>query len=551
MFNVNRVLALDIGSCKVVLAEFSVSRSGTLELMNYGIGPLGLPPDSDADPSAYIIASVRDMMRARGIKPGALLMSISGQAVFPRFVKLPPVSRDKLLQIVQYEAEQNVPFPINEVVWDYQLVGDADGETNVILVAVKTENVKTLTDCVLALDMEPAIVDVAPMALYNAVCYNYPELTGCTMVLDIGARASNLLFIENSRIFSRSIPVAGNTITLEIAKELGVQADEAERLKREHAVVGLGGVYAGPDGETADLISKVVRNVVTRLHAEVNRSINFYRSQQGGSAPSAVLLAGGSSIVPHMDTFFREKLKVDVKPLNPLLRVPVAGNLPVESVAGDAHMLGQVVGLALRRALKCPVEINLMPPDLVATKALRRRQPFFALSAVGISLVMLCWWVYTERMTEVFRTRIENVRIRADSLSTVNAQLVEALGEKSRSRARLDSLVSIVGSRSGWIEIMASLDACLLDGMWITSIRPVESDGKVKQLVIKGLGFADRMRAAERPDATAAEVLVERIKANAAFSAETSIRPAPAPGADSAIWEFEVLVGLRDSLAVR
>jgi type IV pilus assembly protein PilM len=551
MLNASRVLALDIGSGKVVLAEFNVLRDGTIELAKYGTGALGIPPDSDADPSAYIVASIKDVMRASGIRPGPLLMAVSGQAVFPRFVKLPPVSRDKLLQIVQYEAEQNVPFPINEVVWDYQLVGDAGGETNVILVAVKTENVKALTDCVLALDMEPAVVDVAPMALYNAVRYNYPELTGCTMVLDIGARASNLLFIENSRIFSRSIPVAGNAITLEIAKELGVQPEEAERLKREHAVVGLGGVYAGPDGETADLISKVVRNVVTRLHAEVNRSINFYRSQQGGSAPSLVLLAGGSSIVPHMDTFFREKLKVDVKPLNPLLRVPVAGNLQVDSVAADAHMLGQVVGLGLRRALKCPVEINLMPPDLVATKVMRGRQPFFALSAVGMSLVMLCWWVYTERMTDVFRTRIENVRTRAASLSAVNAQLLDAVREKNLSRGRLNSLVSTVGSRSRWIEIMSSLDSCLLNGMWITSLRPVEADGSVKQLVVKGYGFADRMHAAERPDATAAEVLVERLSTNAVFSGETAVRPTPAPGADSAVWEFEVLVGLRDPLTVR
>jgi hypothetical protein len=147
--------------------------------------------------------------------------------------------------------------------------------------------------------MEPEIVDVAPMALYNAVRYNYPDLAGCTMVLDIGARTSNLLFIEESRIFSRSIPVAGNTVTQEIAKELDVSAEEAERLKTENSVVGLGGVYAGPDGAAADLISKVVRNVVTRLHAEVNRSINFYRSQQGGNARSDSSRMADSSNLPH------------------------------------------------------------------------------------------------------------------------------------------------------------------------------------------------------------------------------------------------------------
>jgi type IV pilus assembly protein PilM len=551
MFNTNRVLALDIGTSKVVLAEFHISGGGGIELANYGMGALGLPADSDADPSAYIIASIRDVMRERGIAPGPLLMAVSGQAVFPRFVKLPPVSKDKLLQIVQYEAEQNVPFPISEVVWDYQLVGDTEEETNVILVAVKTEIVKALTDCVLALDMEPAIVDVAPMALYNAVRFNYPDLVGCTMVLDIGARTSNLLFIEESRIFSRSIPVAGNTITQEIAKELDVSPEEAEQLKQENAVVGLGGVYAGPDGEVADLISKVVRNVVTRLHAEVNRSINFYRSQQGGSSPARVLLAGGSSITPHMDTFFREKLKVDVEAMNPLANIPIGRGLVPEQVAGDAHMLGQIVGLGLRKALKCPVEINLMPPDLVATKVLRRRQPFFALSAIGVALVMLCWWVYTERMTDEFAKRVQNVDARIEVLSTVNSQLSHAVKEKAESGRKLDALVSIVGSRTAWLEILDELNSCMLDGMWIKSLKPVESDGKVKGILVSGLGFADKMRAAERPDATAVEVLVERLRASRLFSGDTTVRPTPAPAAEAAVREFEVNVGIKTPISVR
>ncbi|NIY14600.1 MAG: hypothetical protein GWM98_06765, partial [Nitrospinaceae bacterium] len=101
--------------------------------------------------------------------------------------------------------------------------------------------------------------------------------------------------MEENRVFSRSVPVSGNTITSEIAKMFNIPFADAEALKLEHAEVGLGGVYEGPEEETAAQIAKIVRNVVTRLHAEVNRSINFYRSQQGGSPPSQVLLTGGSS----------------------------------------------------------------------------------------------------------------------------------------------------------------------------------------------------------------------------------------------------------------
>lgn len=554
MLKSNRVLALDVGASKVVLAEFGVSKTGAVELLRYGLGKLGVLPDGDSDTSAYIVSTIRDIMRTNGIKPAPMLMTVSGQAVFPRFVKLPPVSRDKILQIVQYEAEQNVPFPIEEVVWDYQLVGDSEDETNVILVAVKTENIRQLTDCVLAAGLDPEIVDVAPMALYNAVRYNYPDLVGCTMVLDIGARSSNLIFIEESRIFSRSIPVAGNTITQEIAKEFDVSFEEAERMKIEHAVVGLGGVYAGPDNEDADRISKIVRNVITRLHAEVNRSVNFYRSQQGGNAPSHVLLTGGSSTIPHTDTFFREKLKADVDYLNPFASVPVSPGIAVEDIQRDLHVLGEIVGLGLRRALTCPVEINLMPPELVAKKEFRRRQPFFALSAMGVALVLLCWWVYTKRMTNyVFKPRIEIVESRIRGLRTIAASLDAEVGRKRAVLARVDTIVDVVSSRTQWLEVLAALHRCMLEGMWITGVKPVlDSNGsRVKSLKVEGKGFVDKLREADRRDTTSIEVFRDNLRGSGYFGAATKIDAEPPPPPGAYLREFKMDVVLAEPIIVK
>ena len=125
----DRILALDIGASKVVLAEFRVPKGSVPELVNYGISRIGVQPETDTDSSAFIVSAIREIMSDRQIKAAPLLMSVSGQAVFPRFVKLPPVTGDKLQQIIRYEAEQNVPFPISEVVWDYQLVrNDESGE---------------------------------------------------------------------------------------------------------------------------------------------------------------------------------------------------------------------------------------------------------------------------------------------------------------------------------------------------------------------------------------------------------------------------------------
>jgi type IV pilus assembly protein PilM len=544
----NRLIALDIGASKVVVAEFNVARAGMPELLSYGIGALEAEGSVEADLSAYIVAAIRDIMRTKGIRPAPVYMTISGQTVFPRFVKLPAVSRDKLLPIIRYEAEQNVPFPIDEVVWDYQILGAQRAQhddVNVMLVAVKTENVTRLTDCVVAAGLEPDVVDVAPMALYNAVRFNHPDLQGCTMVLDIGARSSSLIFIEEDLVFSRSIPVAGGTITQEIMKELGVQAREAEALKRQHAFVAFGGVYAGPENDTADRVSKIVRNVITRLHAEVNRSINFYRSQQGGSPPSLVLLTGGSSAIPHTDTFFREKLKVEVDYLNPFANIPVSERISSEDVERDLPLLGEVAGLAIRRSMSCPIEINLLPPALVERKAFRRRQPYFAASAVGLVLVMLCWWSFFLKMKDVWQERTRKLDLQLDIREETDRDLTAALRSQQQSQAKHDDVVSIVRQRSRWIDWLQGLNDCMLEGAWLRSVDPVMSGGKLC-LEVSGRGFDDRLKKNDSSEATAIEVLRDRLRQHPLFSDKTEITavPAMAPGAYAR--DFTILVVLEE-----
>jgi len=522
----DRIIALNIGASKLVLAEFSIGKTGVPELINYGIGPLGADLEEETDLSSYIVSSLRDLLIEKDIKPAPLYMTVSGQAVFPRYVKLPPVTEDKLVQIINYEAEQNVPFPIEEVVWDYQLIGSAEGELNVMLVAVKTENVTSLTDCVQGLELEPEIVDVAPMALYNMVRYNYPSLDGCSMILDIGARSTNLIFLEQEKIFSRSIPVSGSTITKEIMKDFDLPFQEAEQLKLDHAFVSFGGVYAGADDEISDRVSKIVRNVVTRLHAEVNRSINFYKSQQGGEAPNLVLLTGGSSIVPHMDTFFQEKLGVDVEYLNPFVNIPLGPSLDPEQVASDMHLLGEVAGLSLRKALSCPVEINLMPPDIASKKVFRNRQPFFALTGLGLILIMLCWWVYFFRMKVMLENRSKVVNSRISNLQSIQSQLEKEKKKVDTAKVSADELAGLIFERSRWLHLITALHSSMREGMWITKINTIVEEKQIVGLIVSGSMFVDEYKdlmkelseTAENTEIkTPMDDLTARIKSNDCF----------------------------------
>lgn len=517
----DRFIAVNLGASKVVLAEFQSGRGNTPEMLKYGISPIEGETGNESDRLAYIVTSIRDLVRSLGIRPAPMIMSVSGQAVFPRFVKLPPVGTDKLDQIVQYEAEQNVPFPIEEVVWDYELISDDADDLNVMLVAAKIENIKRLTDCVQAAELEPDLVDVSPMALYNAVAASRGDAEGCAMILDIGARSSNLVFVEPNRVFSRSIPVAGNTITQELMKAFEISFEEAEALKIEKGFVAFGGVTAGSEDEVAEQASKIIRSVLTRLHAEVNRSVNFYHSQQSGTRPDTVILTGGSSMMPHVDTFFQEKLKFDVEYLNPFEVLQIGPEVDRTAIEHDVQYLGEIAGLALRHLGYGRININLMPPDLVAMKQFRKRKPFFALAVVSSVLIMLCWWGYLLHAGKVLGDRAEQVQGVISGMNVKASALARVQKSYDASKEQLGEVLLLVDQRTQWIELINSVGQSLYEGMWVTRLAPVVEGNEIKALQITVQGFADKLE--DNADGTAAERLRDRLRSSAFFTEESEI----------------------------
>lgn len=549
MFASRRTLAVDVGASKVVLAEFVASGEGPADLADYGIASLGVESERETDLSAYIVSALREILRERGIRPAPTVMSISGQVVFPRYVKLPSAAGEDLEKMIRLEAEQNVPFPIDEVVWDYQIIATEEGLRHVMLVAAKTDIVTRMAECVIAAGLEPLLVDAAPMALYNAVRFNYPDLDGCTMVLDIGARASTLIFVEGNRIFIRSIPVAGYAVTVEIMKAFEVGFPEAEKLKQEHAFVALGGTYGGPEDTVAERISKIARGVVTRLHAEINRSINFYRSQQEGSPPVRALLTGGSSIMPHLDTFFREKLGVEVDFFDPFRNLPMRPEL-AGRVARDRHLLGEVVGLSLRRTLRCPVEISLMPPVLEARQRRRRRQPFFAVAALGVAMTLLCWWVYFLRMRDLRGELSKTVTDQTARLKAVAEEVEAVRSEEAAVRAQVEDLAERVRSRTRWAEILAAIHACLPEGVWLQEVTPGFQDGMLVHVDISGRGFKDKFKDVEGQP-TAAEHLLDRLRRTEWFDERSEISRLSVLRASDYARDFSMRLVLRNPWRLR
>ena len=241
----NRILSLDFGTQTVGLAEFHAGKDGGLVLANYQSSELLADPAVDSTRLAQAKISIGELVAARALKGAKVNYTVSAQSVFTRFVKLPSVGEEQVEQIVTFEAQQNVPFPIDEVVWDYQLVDQGNSaEVEVVLVAIKADLLDEVNDAVEGSGLATSIVDVSPMALYNAYRYNYSDVHDCALLIDIGARTTNLIFVEPRKVFSRSIPIGGTKVTEAIAKDFNEAFAAAEIRKKRDGFVSLGGTYA-------------------------------------------------------------------------------------------------------------------------------------------------------------------------------------------------------------------------------------------------------------------------------------------------------------------
>jgi type IV pilus assembly protein PilM len=389
MLNTKSFLTVDFGAGSLKLAEFEINDAGGLLLVNFLIKPLGPEGAQEATREKIILETLQQAITEKGFKAKNVNVCAPGFHVFSKFVKLPPVDSAKVGQIIQYEAQQNVPFPLSEVVWDYQILGTApSGELEVLLVAIKSEIVEGLFRVAEQAKLKLNLCDASPAALSNAFKFNYGELEDCTMLLDIGAKTSNLLFFENGKIFSRSINLGANAITQDFANESKLKFDDAEKIKIQEGFVSLGGAYEEPENPNQAAISKIARQFMTKLHIQVNQTMQFYRGQQGGSAPQRLFLSGGASIMPYTAQFFAEKLNVPVEYFNPFRNVQIGPEVNLEELSRVAHGMGEVVGLGLRNLANCPVEMNLMPESTLRWQAFNQKKPFLLATVYSLALVM-------------------------------------------------------------------------------------------------------------------------------------------------------------------
>ncbi|MDA7894710.1 type IV pilus assembly protein PilM, partial [Akkermansiaceae bacterium] len=462
------IIALNIGSQRISMGVLAPTKKGLI-LKKYAATSILADPATEAARIPQVKLAIKELAKGLKVDKQKAAYALSGQSVFVRFVKLPPIEED-MDDLVRFEAQQNVPF--DEVVWDWQKLKTDGIEQEVVLVAIKADSLNDLNSVVADTGLGTRLVDSAPTALYNSFRYNYPGLEECVLLLDIGAKTSNLIYADGTKFFTRSVSIGGANITSAIAKEYNVSFAEAENSKLSSGLVTLGGSHADQLDDATAALGTVVRNALARLTAEIQRTNTLFRSQQGGNAPQKVLLAGGTANLPYLREFLEEKLNLPVETFNPLQRINVGKGVDVDAIGEEAHQLGELVGLSLRATGKSEVSIDLVPDAVQAQRDITRRKPALitasALFIVGLGL----WAGFKTKSVSDGEAHLASLEEGAREIQQSASKIKKLLKDEKKSLELINAYAAAENGRLSFIKTWNDVSkAFVSENVWVTDFE--------------------------------------------------------------------------------
>jgi type IV pilus assembly protein PilM len=314
------------------------------------IGVEPLPPDSIVDgaiiDAGAVSDAIRRLLQSPKFKARDVVTSLSGSSVIVKKISLPVMTDSDLAESIHWEAEQYIPFDIQDVNLDYEVItpmAERQGTMDVLLVAAKKDKIADYTNVVTQAGCTPVVVDVDAFALQNGYEANYGAANGKVVALvNAGASAVNINILAGGQsVFTRDVTVGGNAYTEAVQKELGLPFEGAEDAKKGLPV----------EGVTFDDVRPVLKAVTDNLLLEVQKTFDFYRATSASDRIDKVMISGGASLVDGFEQAIRDRLDLDVERFDPFKAVGMdAGKLQVGPADAFAPVCAVALGLALRKA---------------------------------------------------------------------------------------------------------------------------------------------------------------------------------------------------------
>ncbi|MCS7015681.1 MAG: type IV pilus assembly protein PilM [Gemmatales bacterium] len=469
------VWGIDVGQCSFKALRLE-NRNGEVVATAFDFieypKMLGQP---DADPDALVREALERFLSRNKVKGDLVAIAAPGQTGLARFVKLPPVEEKKIPDIVRFEAKQQIPFPLDEVVWDWQTtrrseVAEGFVENEIGLFALKRDVVFKALQVFRDLKVEVHLVQMTPLALLNLAVYDLLGRTGaadeappepdrdgkvpCLVVLDMGTDSSNLVITDGYRIiWQRPVPVGGNHFTRVLSKDFKLTFAKAEHLKRN-----------ATKAEDPRKVFQSLRAVFTDFAGEVSRSLGYFSSQYRDAKVERIVGLGNGFRLPGMQKFLEQSLEVPVERLSEYQKLKGEEVTKAPTFFENVLTFGVAYGLALQGLELSKVRTNLLPPELHRERFIRAKKPWLAAAAAalltGVTVYAISAADKLAKAQELKTREPEIDRVLRES-QDLERQANQEREETLRALAAAEDIVRGNRERANWVLLHTFLNHCL------------------------------------------------------------------------------------------
>lgn len=339
-------------------------------------------PDLNVDEAVQV--ALDQFISRHDVSKSNVVVSVPGHLAFARFARLPPIEPKKIGEIVQYEAMQQIPFPIHEVEWDYQVFQEDDApDVEVGIFAISKERVANFLNNYRAVGIRIDALTLSPIAVYNALAFDRGMTNDSqgTLILDIGTTSTDLIIVESGRVWLRTMAIGGNNFTEAVVKAFKLSFPKAEKLKKE----------AGTS-KYARQIFQAMRPVFADLVQEIQKSMGFYQQSHRDADLSRMICVGSTFRLPGLQKFLKQQLDIEVIRPDKYEKLEVEGK-QASDFAANALNMATAYGCALQGLELERVSANVLPQHIVKQRLWKAKQPWIAAAAaVVLAATGLAWW---------------------------------------------------------------------------------------------------------------------------------------------------------------
>jgi len=462
---------VNCGASHVSCSVFS-TKGGALTLEDLKVEPLNYDYSDESGWATAVTQCLGSILATLKVK-GEVELIAPGYQLLTKSIKAPSVEPQKQFQIIAFEAQQNIPYPLREVVWGHQVIADDGIEADVILIACKSDVVNGFCRAVSMTGIKPVSVQAAALLDYNAFRYAY-GVEGTTLLINIGARSSTFLFISPEGLFVRTINLGGNSLTQAISDGIGQTFAEAETTKTGYFN---GEIELAEGDATLQIIQQSSNNFMRRLGQDITRSVVNYKRQKQGETPAQILLTGRGALLPGLVENLGNSQGVYVDYFDPTQAMSLGSRVDQNYLCGIYYQLSEVLGLACSDLLPDSAGIELLPSQIASDQAFAKKKALCIVSAAFLAIAPAPAIVTTIMQEAAYDAATIDVDAAARPLQKLIKDIGETRKQAEEINATINKFEEIVKSKSNWINFFADLQDRLFDvkDVWIDKLEVVRT----------------------------------------------------------------------------